>query len=212
MRSKKKAPFKVGKAGGRVTRASHSPPLLKVCPWSSHWIYASSKDAFKFFCPFQPFFSIFGLCGQTELSILVYLQLQKQFRWQIPTIPDLVELESKHVKAMVFFAPWSAVRCDPMVLNGSQSVSFGQCANETRISFLGFLVTMQLQPSIKIRNRRETSEKSLGTRDKWDKRFVSLFSILLSGFISRIPNVISTMSEYSKAQEIRFGWVMVGFR
>ena len=32
--------------------------------------------------------------------------------------------------------------------------------------FLGFLVTMQLQPSIKIRNRRETSEKSLGTRDK----------------------------------------------
>ena len=33
MRSKKKkAPFKVGKAGGRVTRASHSPPLLKVCP------------------------------------------------------------------------------------------------------------------------------------------------------------------------------------
>ena len=162
----------------------------------------------NFFCPFQPFFSIFGLCGQTELSILVYLQLQKQFRWQIPTIPDLVELESKHVKAMVFFA----VRCDPMVLNGSQSVSFGQCANETRISFLGFLVTMQLQPSIKIRNRRETSEKSLGTRDKWDKRFVSLFSILLSGFISRIPNVISTMSEYSKAQEIRFGWVMVGFR
>ena len=158
-------------------------------------------------------YSFFCFCGQAaELSILVYLQLQKQFRWQIPTIPDLVELESKHVKAMVFFAPWSAVRCDPMVLNGSQSVSFGQCANETRISFLGFLVTMQLQPSIKIRNRRETSEKSLGTRDKWDKRFVSLFSILLSGFISRIPNVISTMSEYSKAQEIRFGWVMVGFR
>lgn len=169
MRSKKKAPFKVGKAGGRVTRASHSPPLLKVCPWSSHWIYASSKDAFNFFLSFSTFLfkpkcaiiPFFCFCGQAaELSILVYLQLQKQFRWQIPTIPDLVELESKHVKAMVFFAPWSAP------FDGVKWIailSFGQCANKTRILFWDFLVTMQLQPSIKIRNRRETSEKSLGT-------------------------------------------------
>ena len=87
-----------------------------------------------FLCPFQPFFSIFGLCGQTELSILVYLQLQKQFRWQIPTIPDLVELESKHVKAMVFFAPWSAPSDG---VKWIAILSFGQCANKTRILFWG---------------------------------------------------------------------------
>ena len=144
MRSKKKAPFKVGKAGGRVTRASHSPPLLKVCPWSSHWIYASSKDAFIFF--FVLFnlsiqakmchYSFFCFCGQAaELSILVYLQLQKQFRWQIPTIPDLVELEREHVKAaMVFFAPWFAPSDG---VKWIAILSFGQCANKTRIIFWG---------------------------------------------------------------------------
>ena len=121
----------------------------------------------NFFCPFQPFFSIFGFCGQAELSILVYLQLQKQFRWQIPTIPDLVELESKHVKAMVFFAPWSAVRCDPMVLNGSQSVSFGQCANENQDKFFGFL-GYQATSTI------HQDKKSLGDiwKVSWDTRQV----------------------------------------